>query len=302
MWFSGDNLVLVAAQSACVALPAAGVPAWAERFRGRAWALVAPRVDRARRGRDRPRAVHGRRADVDRADPRPDRRRARAGVGDARGAPGPCAPGGAAARARLGESDSRAGQAATIVLIAGSAVTVGRLLAGAAPLSLLKAGIYAMAAVDAYLVFHEPAAAGEHRARDRRACPRAAPAAVLVVRVRGTRLRRLLRRRARRRHPRRAARAAAVGRAGRVRRVVRLGPAVPRLRRAARDRSPGARAARLRAAATPGTSRRRGDRAGGRPPRTGGRAARSPRTRCGARRGAGARARGARRRPRTSPG
>ena len=42
MWFSGDNLVLVAAQSACVALPAAGVPHWAERFRGRAWALVAP--------------------------------------------------------------------------------------------------------------------------------------------------------------------------------------------------------------------------------------------------------------------
>ena len=42
MWFSGDNLVLVAAQSACVALPAAGIPHWAERFRGRAWALVAP--------------------------------------------------------------------------------------------------------------------------------------------------------------------------------------------------------------------------------------------------------------------
>ena len=45
------------------------------------------------------------------------------------------------------------GQLAATVLIAGSAVTLGRLLAGAAPLSLLKAGIVAMAAVDAYLVF-----------------------------------------------------------------------------------------------------------------------------------------------------
>ena len=42
MWFSADNLVLLAAQSACVALPAAGVPRWAERLRSRAWALVAP--------------------------------------------------------------------------------------------------------------------------------------------------------------------------------------------------------------------------------------------------------------------
>jgi hypothetical protein len=49
--------------------------------------------------------------------------------------------------------DSRAGQLATIALIAGSAVTVGRLLASAAPLTLLKAGVYAMAAVDAWLVF-----------------------------------------------------------------------------------------------------------------------------------------------------
>ncbi|MDP9344364.1 MAG: hypothetical protein M3P44_01325, partial [Actinomycetota bacterium] len=39
------------------------------------------------------------------------------------------------------------------LLILGSTVTVGRLLAGAAPLSLLEAGVYAMAAVDAYLVF-----------------------------------------------------------------------------------------------------------------------------------------------------
>ena len=42
MWFSVDNLVLVSAQAACVALPAAGLPTWAERFRTRAWALVMP--------------------------------------------------------------------------------------------------------------------------------------------------------------------------------------------------------------------------------------------------------------------
>jgi hypothetical protein len=49
--------------------------------------------------------------------------------------------------------DTYAGQAATTLLILGSAVTVGRLLAAAAPLTLLKAGVIAMAATDAYLVF-----------------------------------------------------------------------------------------------------------------------------------------------------
>jgi len=39
----------------------------------------------------------------------------------------------------------RAGQAAATLLIAGSAITLGRLLAGAAPLSLLKIGVIAMA-------------------------------------------------------------------------------------------------------------------------------------------------------------
>jgi hypothetical protein len=49
--------------------------------------------------------------------------------------------------------DDRVGQAATTVLIAGSAVTAGRLLAGVAPLTLLKVGVVAMAVVDAVLVF-----------------------------------------------------------------------------------------------------------------------------------------------------
>ena len=42
MWFSADNLVLTVTQAGCVALPAAGVPAWVERFRTGAWALVLP--------------------------------------------------------------------------------------------------------------------------------------------------------------------------------------------------------------------------------------------------------------------
>jgi len=153
MWFSGDNLVLVAAQSACVALPAAGVPAWAERFRGRAWALVAP-VSIA--------LVVGAIALVPfTADVLTWIALILVPIGGAL-ALGWAMHGARPALALLAapllalawaSQDSRAGQAATIVLIAGSAVTVGRLLAGAAPLSLLKAGIYAMAAVDAYLVF-----------------------------------------------------------------------------------------------------------------------------------------------------
>jgi hypothetical protein len=50
-------------------------------------------------------------------------------------------------------ADDRAGQSAATILIAGSAVTLGRLLAGAAPRQILKAGVVALAAVDAYLVF-----------------------------------------------------------------------------------------------------------------------------------------------------
>jgi hypothetical protein len=153
MWFSGDNLVLVAAQSACVALPAAGVPYWAERFRGRAWALVAPLSIAV---------VVGAIALVPfTADVLAWVALILVPIGCAlalgwamHGAWPPLAALAAPLLAVAWASgDSRAGQVATILLIAGSAVAVGRLLAAAAPLSLLKAGIYAMAAVDAYLVF-----------------------------------------------------------------------------------------------------------------------------------------------------
>jgi hypothetical protein len=42
VYFEPDTSLLDAAQAACIALPAAGVPARLLRLGGRAWALVAP--------------------------------------------------------------------------------------------------------------------------------------------------------------------------------------------------------------------------------------------------------------------
>ena len=42
MWFSANGVVLPIAQAACIALPGAGLPHWTRRFRTRAWALVLP--------------------------------------------------------------------------------------------------------------------------------------------------------------------------------------------------------------------------------------------------------------------
>ena len=42
MWFSPEIFVLTLAQAACIVVTGAGVPAWAERFQGRAWVLVLP--------------------------------------------------------------------------------------------------------------------------------------------------------------------------------------------------------------------------------------------------------------------
>jgi hypothetical protein len=153
MWFSADNLVLTLAQAACVALPAAGLGAWARRFRTGAWALVLPLSI----------AVV-----VVAIATLPTTADVLTWVALLLVPPGCALALGWAARgarpwlAVLAApllavawtmQDDRAGQVATTLLIVGSAVTLGRLLAGAAPLSLLKAGVVAMAAVDAYLVF-----------------------------------------------------------------------------------------------------------------------------------------------------
>jgi hypothetical protein len=153
VWFSWDNLALTLAQCACVALPAAGLPVWTRRYRTGAWALILPLnivlVVVAI-------AVIPTTADV------------LTWVALLLVPPGcALALGWAAHGARpwlavlaapllaltWASPDTRAGQVALTVLIAGSAITVGRLLAGAAPLTLLKLGVLAMAVSDAYLVF-----------------------------------------------------------------------------------------------------------------------------------------------------
>jgi hypothetical protein len=155
MWFSADNMVLTAAQAACVALPAAGLPFWARRLRTGAWALVLPLSIGV---------VVGAIALV------PWTADALTWIALLLVPPG-CAlalgwamrgarPWLALAAAPLlalawAYPSTRVGDVATIALIVGSVVTLGRLLAGAAPLTLLKLAVVAMAVVDAILVFSD---------------------------------------------------------------------------------------------------------------------------------------------------
>ena len=153
MWFSWDNVVLTLAQCACIALPAAGLPAWTRRYRTGAWALVMPLSILV--------VVVAIAAIPTTAD-------VLTWVALLLVPPGcALALGWAAHGARPWAAvlaapllavtwawpHTRVGQIALTLLILGSAVTLGRLLSGAAPLMLLKAGVVAMAAVDAYLVF-----------------------------------------------------------------------------------------------------------------------------------------------------
>jgi hypothetical protein len=153
VWFSVDNMVLTVAQAASVALPAAGVPYALRRFRGGAWALVLPLciVVVIVAINEIPQS-----ADV------------LTWVALVLIPPG-CALalgwGMRGARWWLAplvipllvlawvDQETRIGELATILLIVGSCVTLGRLLAGAAALLLLKLGLIAMAISDAILVF-----------------------------------------------------------------------------------------------------------------------------------------------------
>jgi hypothetical protein len=153
VWFSWDNLVLTLAQAACVILPAAGIPAWLRRFRTGAWALILPLNIAV--------VVFAIVLIPTTADVLTWVALLLVPAGcalalgwAARGARPWLAPLAAPLLALAWSvPDTYAGQAATTLLILGSAVTVGRLLAAAAPLTLLKAGVIAMAATDAYLVF-----------------------------------------------------------------------------------------------------------------------------------------------------
>lgn len=153
VWFDGENLVLLLFQALCLALPAAGVPPWLRRFRGSLWALVLPL------------SIIVVVVAIAEVPETADALTWVALIGVPIGAA--LALGWASHGARWWLAplaapllvlawvvpDEPIGQLATTTLVAGSAITLGRLLAGAAPLPVLKAGIYAMAAVDAYLVF-----------------------------------------------------------------------------------------------------------------------------------------------------
>jgi hypothetical protein len=148
-----DSSLLDAARAACVALPAAGLPLLLQRLRSRGWTLVAPVsfiavvCALAAWSAGAPAlawaalllvppgcalalgwAVHGARAWL-----------------AALAVP--------LLAAALAAPEAPAGELARIALIAGASITAGRLLAGVAPISLLKVGVVAMAAIDATIIF-----------------------------------------------------------------------------------------------------------------------------------------------------
>jgi hypothetical protein len=151
--FAAHNAVLLAAQAALVGLTGAGIPAWLQRYATARWALILPLSIAV---------VVGAIALVpDVADVLtwvalilvpPG---AALALGWAmRGARPPMAVLAAPLLALAWTwQTSAAGELAGTALTALSCVTLGRLLAGAAPGPWLKAGIVAMAIVDAILVF-----------------------------------------------------------------------------------------------------------------------------------------------------
>jgi hypothetical protein len=153
MYFARERLVLDVAQALCVALPAAGIPGFLLRLRGRGWSLVAPLslvLTIAAIG------VSSASADV---------LTWIALVFVPLGCA--LALGWAAHGARpwlalsvvpllaaaLAAPDDPLWRVSRLLLIVGSCVTAGRLLAAGAPLRFLKAGVVAMAAIDAVLIF-----------------------------------------------------------------------------------------------------------------------------------------------------
>ena len=152
VYFDLDTLVLDAAQALCIALPAAGVPAVLLRLGGRGWALVAPL------------SLLGTLVAIRLA---PDSADVLTWIALLLIPPG-CALGLGWAMhgarpwlalltipllvAAFAAPEAAVGRAARIALIVGSTATAGRLLAGGAPLPLLKVGVVLMAIIDIYLV------------------------------------------------------------------------------------------------------------------------------------------------------
>jgi hypothetical protein len=153
LYFDLDTAVLDGAQALCVALPAAGAPAVVERLRGRGWALVGPA------------AVVGTVVAITLASASAD---VITWIAFLLIPPGcALALGWAMHGARpwlallavfllavaVVGPDDPAGRAARLALIVGSVATVGRLLAAATPITLLKIGVVAMAIVDSVFIF-----------------------------------------------------------------------------------------------------------------------------------------------------
>jgi hypothetical protein len=171
VYFEPDTAVLDAAQALCIALPAAGLPALLSRFGGRGWSLVAPLSVVATAVAI---TVASESADV------------LTWIALLLVPPGcALALGWAAHGARpwmavlvvpmlaaaLVAPDDPLGRFGRLSLIVGSCVAVGRLLAGAAPLALLKAGVVAMATIDAVFIFGD--FFGEQNAQFNAAAPAA---------------------------------------------------------------------------------------------------------------------------------
>jgi hypothetical protein len=153
VYFDLDTFVLDAAQALCVALPAAGAPAVLLRLRGAGWAVVGPV------------AVVGTVVAITLASASAD---VITWISFLLIPPGcALALGWAAHGARpwlavlavvllavaIAGPDDPAGRVARLALIVGSCATVGRLLAAATPLTLLKVGVVAMAVVDSVFIF-----------------------------------------------------------------------------------------------------------------------------------------------------
>ena len=152
-YHSLDSSLLDAARALCIALPAAGLPSWTWRLRGRGWALVAPLAILVVVATI---TVWSSSAHL------------LAWIALLLIPPGcALALGWAAHGARpwlaplavvlvaaaVAAPDEPLGLLARIALIAGSSITVGRLLAGAAPLGLVKAGVIGMAVIDTIFIF-----------------------------------------------------------------------------------------------------------------------------------------------------
>lgn len=148
MWFEFDNATLDLLMAVCAAVCGAGLPAWLERRRSGAWSLVLPG------------SIVVCVALIGLVPASADAYAWLALVGVPLGCA--LALGWAIHGARpwlallavpllvLAFEDV---DIARDLLIAGSAVTLGRLIAGAAPLTIIKLGLVAMAIVDAVLVF-----------------------------------------------------------------------------------------------------------------------------------------------------